>query len=57
MKSQYGDRNMGTEAEQEMLFKIDKVHAPWPMSHSPPFVDGYEAIMLLGYLAMRPLGY
>ena len=28
LKSQYGDGNMGTEADQEMLLKIDKVHIP-----------------------------
>ena len=33
LKGQYGDGNMGTEAEQQMLLKIDNVHNPWPMSH------------------------
>ena len=33
LKSQYGDGNMGTVAEQQMFLKIDKVHTPWPMSH------------------------
>ena len=34
LKSQYGDGNMGMEAEQQMLLRIDKLHTPWPMSHS-----------------------
>ena len=32
-KSQDGDGNMGTVAEQQMLLRRDKVHTPWPMSH------------------------
>ena len=32
-QSQYVDGNMGTEAEQQMLLKIDKVPTPYPMSH------------------------
>ena len=34
LKNQYGDGNMGTEAEQQMLLKIDMVHTPWPMIHT-----------------------
>ena len=33
LKSQYGNGNVGTVAEQQMLLKIHKVHTPWPMSH------------------------
>ena len=49
---------MGTEAEQQMLLEIDKVHTPWPMRlplcglrptpFVETFVDGYEAIRLFG---------
>ena len=28
-----GDGNIGDEAEQQVLSKIDKVHTPWPLSH------------------------
>ena len=33
LRGQYGDGNIGTVAEQQILLKIDKVHTPWPMSH------------------------
>ena len=34
LKSQYGDGNMRTVAEQQMLLKIAKVHGTWPTRHS-----------------------
>ena len=33
LESQYGDGNMGTVAEQQMLWKFHKCHIPWLMSH------------------------
>ena len=33
LKSQHEDANVGTEIEQQMLSKIDKIRIPWP--HDP----------------------
>ena len=33
LKNEYGDGNMGTEAEQHIVLTIGKVHIPWSMSH------------------------